>query len=69
MDRRGGRESTKLLLRGQPRSGLVQLEAARGALLSAARPLLVMHDPRAVAELRQLEPAVAAGGRKNSVQA
>lgn len=54
-----------MLLEGQLRSGVVQVKAARGELLSGERPLLVMHDPQAVAELRRLEPAVAAGERWN----
>lgn len=56
-----GVEECQMLLPGQSRSGVLRLEAVSSALLSAPRPLAVMHSRQAVAELRQLECDVAAG--------
>ena len=51
-----------LRIGGLPRCGMLQVEATKGSLLSPApRAVLVLPDAAAVAELRQLEPAVRAG--------
>lgn len=57
-----GSDRTVVQMAGLPRCGPLRVEATKGALLSPEpRAVLVLPDAAAVAELRQLEPAVGAG--------
>ena len=61
---RGDRAVDRGVLRmgGLPRCGVLQVEATKGSLLSPApRAVLILPDAAAVAELRQLDPAIVAG--------
>lgn len=48
------------------RPGVAELEVQRGALLSASKPMLVLPDSAAVAEIRQLESIVCQRRRGNA---
>ena len=58
-------DQTVLRLAGLPRCGALRVEASKGALLSPEpHTVLVLPNAAAVAELRQLEPAISAGASR-----